>query len=263
MKTAFRIMLLAACLFSAPAFAAKILAEDYAMRVPAAATAGTDIRLTLIDSRPYVLDGDSDESYEGMTREVYGIPISRHTSDRSPLASYVGERLRIGFERAGYSATLVPSPKGSTAAERSRTLAHDGPGLLMVITLREWSYDQGFARPTFAHDVTLDTYDAQGNWLATQDFQGSDPLPRGGGRKHFKRRYAELYQDVFDRFFASPVILTALAGGLTDTVPAPAAPEAPSQTTEERLAALADLFEKGLIDEMAFKTQQERILSEL
>ena len=262
MKTAFRIMLLAACLLSAPAFAAKIVAEDYAMRVPAAATAGTDIRLTLIDSRPYVLEGDSDESYEGMTRELYGIPISRNTSDGTPLASYIGERLRIGFERAGYSATLVPSLKGSTAAERSRALAHDGPGLLMVITLREWSYDQGFASPEFTHDVTLDTYDAQGNWLATQDFQGTDPMPRGGW-KHFKRRYAELYQDVFDRFFASPAILAALAGERTDTVPAPAAPEAPAQTMEERLAALTDLLEKGLIDESAFEAQQQRILSEL
>src|SRR5690606_23070613 len=150
----------------------------------------------LIDSRPYVLDDDSDESYEGMTRELYGIPISRHTSDGTPLASYVGERLRIGFERAGYAATLVPSPKGATAAERSSALAHEGPGLLMVITLREWSYDQGFANPEFTHDVTIDTYDAQGHWLATQDFQGTDPMPRGGW-KHFKRRYAELYQDVF------------------------------------------------------------------
>lgn len=261
MKTAFRIMLLAACLLSAPAFAVKILPEDYAMRVPAA-TNGTDIRLTLIDSRPYVLDDDSDESYEGMTREIYGIPISRHTSDGTPLASYVGERLRIGFERAGYTATLAASPKGSTAAERSRALAHDGPGLLMVITLREWSYDQGFARPEFTHDITIDTYDAQGHWLATQDFQGTDPMPKGGW-KHFKRRYAELYQDVFDRFFASPVLLTALAGERTDTVPAPAAPETPSQTIEERLAALTDLLEQDLIDESAFRIQQERILSEL
>ena len=262
MKVALRIMLLAACLLSAPAFAAKILAEDYAMRVPPAATAGTDIRITLIDWRPYVLDDDSDESYEGMTREVYGIPISRHTSDGTPLASYIGERLRIGFERAGYTATLIPSPKGTTAADRSIAMAHDGSGLLMVITLREWSYDQGFARPEFTHDITIDTYDAQGEWLATQDFQGTDPMPTGGW-KHFKRRYAELYQDVFDRFFASPVILTSLAGERTDTVPAPPAPQVPAQTIEERLTALTGLLEQGLIDEDSFKAQQERILSEL
>ena len=36
-------------------------------------------------------------------------------------------------------------------------------------------------------------------------------MPKGGW-KHFKRRYAELYQDVFDRFFASPAILAALSG---------------------------------------------------
>lgn len=262
MKTAFRIVLLAACLVSMPAFAAKIVPEDYAMRVPAATKAGTDIRITLIDNRPYVLDGDSDESYEGITRELYGIPISRNTSDRTPLASYIGERLRIGFERAGYSATLVASPKGTQAAERSLALSHDAPGLLMVITLREWSYDQGFASPEFTHDVTLDIYDAQGNWLATQDFQGVDPMPRGGW-KHYKRRYAELYQDIFDRFFASPVILAGLAGERTETVPAPAVPPAPVQTAEARLAALTELLEKGLIDESAFQAQQARILSEL
>ncbi|MBJ6980905.1 SHOCT domain-containing protein [Luteimonas sp. MC1572] len=262
MKTALRIMLLAACLVAAPAFAARIVAEDYAMRVPAASTPGTDIRITLIDSRPYVLDGDSDESYEGMSRELYGIPISRNTADRTPLAMYIGERLRLGFERAGYSATLVPSPKGTAAAERSRAMSHDGPGLLMVITLREWSYDQGFASPEFTHDVTIDSYDAQGDWLATQDFKGVDPMPRGGW-KHFKRRYAELYQDIFDRFLASPVVLAGLAGERTETVPAPAAPATPSQTIEARLAALKELRESGAIDESAYQAQQQRILSEL
>jgi len=87
-------------------------------------------------------------------------------------------------------------------------------------------------------------------------------LPKGGW-KHFKRRYAELYQDVFDRFFASPAILAALSGEKTQTVPAPPEASSPTGTIEERLAALAELFEKGLIDEPAFRAQQDRILSEL
>lgn len=241
-----------------PAMAVKIDHEDYAMRVPVAQAEGRVVKVTVIDSRPYVLNGESRESYEGMTRELYGIPISRNTADNSTMASYLGERLRIGFERAGFTSTYEASAKGVASQARAEQLAADGTDLIFLVTLREWSYDQGFARPEFTHDVTVDIYSGAGVLLGTEAFAGVDPMPTGGW-KHYKRRYAELYQDIFDRVFASQDMVAGLAG--ESTVSVPKLPAAPS--IESRLEALGNIHAQGLIDEETFRAQQARILLEL
>ena len=260
MKKILATAVLAACLLTSfSAAAVKIPADDYPMPVPATQQADTRLQVTVIDNRPYVLNGESVESYEGMTRELYGIPISRNTSDRSPMATYLGERLRVGFNRAGYVATFQASPKGSEPAARAAAMAGSGQERLFVVNLREWSYDMGFVKPQFTHDVTVDVYDGAGTLLSTQDFKGVEPMPTGGW-KHYKKRYAELYQAIFGRIFAAPAVTQGLAGVQTvDAQPG----TTPAPTLEARLAKLRDLRQQGLIDEAAFREQEARILSGL
>lgn len=259
MKNTFAAAIFAACLLTSfSAAAVKIPADAYPMRVPASKQAGAKLQVTVIDNRPYVLSGESVESYEGMTRELYGIPISRNTSDRSTMATYLGERLRIGFDQAGYVATYQTSPKGSEPATRAAGMANNGQDRIFLVNLREWSYDMGFAHPEFTHDVTVNVYDGMGTLLSTQDFKGVEPMPTGGW-KHYKKRYAELYQTIFDRIFASSLVTQGLAG--TQTIAAPAGVATP--TVEERLTRLRELRQQGLIDEAAFREQEERILSGL
>lgn len=259
MKNIFAAAMLAASLLTSFRVAAvEIAADAYPMPVPASQKAGTKMEVTVIDNRPYVLDGESAESYEGMTRELYGIPISRNTADRSPMATYLGERLRIGFANAGYAATFQASPKGSEPAARAAAMANSGNDLLFVVNLREWSYDQGFAHPEFTHDVTVDVYDGAGSLLSTYDSKGVDPMPTGGW-KHYKKRYAELYQKIFERIFASPPVVQGLAGVQTiEAKPGTAGP-----TLEARLSRLRELRQQGLIDEASFREQETRILSGL
>lgn len=250
--------IIVACAFPLPAFAVKIAHEDYAMRVPEAPEQDAVIKITVIDSRPYVLSGESNESYEGMTREFYGIPLSRNTADKTSMASYLGERLRIGFERAGYIATYEPSLKGVASQARAQELAVDGVDIIFVVTLREWSYDQGFANPQFTHDAIVEIYTGSGVLLSQETFNGVDPMPTGGW-KHYKRRYSELYQEIFDRIFASQNVGAGLAG--ESTIVTAAATTNPS--IESRLETLGNLRAQGLIDDETFKAQHARILSEL
>ena len=252
-------VIFAACLnASVPAHAVDISADEYAMRVPATQSAGTRMHITVIDSRPYVLNGESAETYEGMTRELYGIPISRNTSDKSTMASYLGKRLQLGFEKAGYVATYQPSIKGSEPAKRVMDIAGDTQDLIFLVNLREWSYDQGFARPQFTHDITINIYNGKGELLATEDFSGVNAMPTGGW-KHYKRRYAELYQTIFDQVFSATLVTTGLAGTPTASAPSTST----KLTLEQRLSQLRELREKGLIDEETFREQEKGILSEI
>lgn len=218
----------AAALVSAPASAYKLTPEETAMRVPATTVPGTRIDLLVIDHREDVLSGDEKESYEGMSREFYGVPVSRKTLGGVPLATYLGERLRIGFERAGYAARFEPSPPGSVPQTRVNSIAA-GQAQALVVDMRDWHYDYGGLRPSFFYDATVLVYDREHHLLASRDFRGEDTMSPLGW-KDFKTRFAELYQNLFDRIFATDEIRRALEAGASatgaanDTAPAYPAP---------------------------------------
>lgn len=238
-----------------PGHAAELSPESSAMRVPPLTGPARKVVIFVIDNRPFVLDGDKQESFEGLSRELYGIPIPRATNDRSTMATYLGERLRIGFQRANYEATYLPSPKGSLLGDRLRAQEAGNPDLFFVVDLKDWHYDFGGFKPSFDYDVSIQMYDDKRRLLAGQTLAGNELMPTGGW-KHFKVRYAELYQTIFDRIFALPAITAALRGdGVSGTVV--------SATIEERLARLRKLLADGLIDQATFEREQQRVLGEI
>ena len=243
---------LAACM---SASAAKLSAESSAMRAPAPATPGQHAYVLVLENRREVMEDGKKENYEGVTRELYGIPIARATADKTPMNQYLGERLRIGFQNAGWQSSYQPSAKGTRADALVQPLEMQKDGLALVVDMRDWNYDFGGFSPEFAYDVTLSVYDQQKTLLARREFKGIDPMPTGGW-KHFKKRYAELYQTLFERFFADPDIAAALRG--TPTLASVAA-----GTVEDRLRKLHSLLDQGLIDQVTFDREQQRISAEL
>lgn len=237
------------------ASAAKLTAESSAMRAPAPATPGQHAYVLVLENRTEVMEDGKKENYEGVSRELYGIPIPRATVDKTPMNQYLGERLRVGFQNAGWQATYQPSSKGAKAEALVPPLEMATGGLALVVDMRDWNYDFGGFSPEFAYDVTLSVYDHHKTLLARSDFKGIDPMPTGGW-KHFKQRYAQLYQTLFDRFFADPGIAAALQGKATLATAA-------TGTVEDRLRKLRSLLEQGLIDQVTFDREQQRITAEL
>lgn len=205
----------------APAHAYRLGAEATAMRVPPATAPGRRIDVFVLDNRADVVAGDRHENYEGVSRENYGIPVAQATYDGTPLAAYLGERLRIGFERAGYAPRFVPSPAGSKPDERIGAIGTVGVRAV-VVDLHDWHYDFGGFRPSFFYEATVRVYDERRQLLASRDFKGEKTMSAVGW-KDYKTRYAELYQTVFDDVFAADAIHRALDGEGTAAA-APAAP---------------------------------------
>lgn len=245
-----------AFLLAAPvAQAAKLTPETTAMRVPTASVSGKAVNVLVIENRAEVLEGDKRENYEGVSRELYGIPVPRATKDESAMAAYLGERLKIGFQRAGYNAAFIASPKGSKVEELISRTEATPDGMQFVIDMRDWHYDYGGFKPSFFYDVTVYVYGANKQLLAKKDFTGEDFMPTGGW-KHFKLRFAELYQTIFDRVFETAEIKQALDGkaSLASTE---------KGTVEERLAQLQRLLEQGLIDGATYEREKQRIVGEI
>lgn len=211
---------------SCPVHAYKLTPQATAMRVPSSSVPGNRIDVLVLDNREEVLEGDKREDYEGVSREFYGVPVPRATNDGSTMAAYLGERLRIGFERAGYASAFIPSGKGARPEDRIASLDM-GQARAFVVDMRDWHYDFGGFKPSFYYDVTVLVFDRDHHLLASKDFKGEDFMPTGG-LKYFKTRFAELYQTVFDRIFATEEIHRALQDQASVADPAAPATEVPA-----------------------------------
>lgn len=247
------------CLFALvpTAHAKKFTAESTAMRVPAPSTAGQAATILVLENRADVLSGDKKETFEGVSRELYGIPVARETNDHTAMSAYLGQRLRVGFQNAGYAASYVVARKGTAVGDAIQSIEPTAGGLVFVLDMRDWHYDFGGFKPSFLYDVTVSVYDGQKHLMAQKDFGGTELMPTDDHHwMSFKQRYAQLYQTIFDRVFATPDIKLALEGK-------PSLASVAKGTVEERLERLKAMFDQNLIDAETYEREKQRIVGEL
>jgi hypothetical protein len=213
------------------------------------------VKIIVLENRPYVISGAKTERFEGLNRLLSGIPISHETIDGSTMANYLAERLSIGFSNAGFEASIVTVPKGSSSKRIPNEKERSPAGLNFVVDMRDWRYDMGGFRPSFKYDISVAVYAPGDSLLANEDFGGTELMPTGGFEP-YTVRYAEVYQDVFDRVFASQAIAEALKGHWSPSKKA-------GDPAEERIRRLQEMVKEGLISPADLDRERQRILKEI
>jgi len=168
------------------------------------------------------------------------------------MANYLAERLSIGFSNAGFEPSIITVPKGYSSKLVPIGKERNADGVKFVVDMRDWRYDLGGFRPSFKYDISVAVYSPGGSIYANEDFDGTELMPTGGF-KHYTERYAEVYQNVFDKVFASQPIAEALKKDEAKKVepkkaeakpPAPTPPKKPPQPVPKfdpkQVAALLD-----------------------
>lgn len=256
MLSLFNVVLLAGIMSICSGCATGLTPETTAMRVPHRAGQNVkSVKIVVAENRPYVVSGDKSERFEGLTREVYGIPISRETNDGKTMSRYLAERLKVGFDRSGFNAAILDVPKGQNVSNLKSIGGGSNTDLTFFIDMRDWRYDMGGFRPSFKFDITILIYAKDKGVIAQEDFSGVERMPTGGW-KHFKSRYAELYQTIFDSIFLSERIANGLRG--EGNIPPLEGPSA-----EERIKRLQSMVEDGLITSEEMDREKRRILNEI
>jgi len=202
-----------------------------------------------------VISGAKTERFEGLDRLLSGIPISHETIDGSTMANYLAERLSIGFSNAGFEPSIITVPKGYSSKLVPIGKERNADGVKFVVDMRDWRYDLGGFRPSFKYDISVAVYSPGGSIYANEDFDGTELMPTGGF-KHYTERYAEVYQNVFDKVFASQPIAEALKGHSSPLRKA-------GDPAEERIRRLQDMAKEGLITPADLDREKQRILKEI
>ena len=149
---------------------------DYsALEVPLAVTPTRSVAVTVIDQRPYVVNGDESPAYVGTEYGRYRDIVEVETASDRPLAAVLTDALARALERRGPGATGVTLAQGTGEAEALAALAATGADRLLVVRMHEWQTN-ATVRVTARWHFEATVHDRSGQQLGRRARQGRETI---------------------------------------------------------------------------------------
>ncbi len=177
------------------------------------------IALAISDHRPFILNKDKEEWFEGIFRGGFGIPFSAPREDEfkeKPFAFYLATKLKEAFENAGSAATIISLPIGTDSDAIAERIGQANNGFALAVIIHQSRYDIGIFEPEYDYHFELFVIDGDGRKLAQKSFQDLEKPIDASEKYNLFDAMAEKYKMLFDSFLDSPEIknaLTIAAGG--------------------------------------------------
>jgi hypothetical protein len=169
-----------------------------------AVSGSAQVGIATHDQRPYVLSGNKQPQFVGLSRGGWGNPFDIRTADDAPLADGMTQALTNSLRARGFRPVVVIVTASMSPAQVQERLAQAGGDRALLLTLREWKSDTYVGTGLF-YDVTLSVLDRSGRTLAEKRLSGKDDLgadawnPPGHAReavpRAFKGKLEELLND--------------------------------------------------------------------
>lgn len=153
---------------------------DYAALEPTLASApARSVAVTVIDQRPYVVNGEEGPGFAGTMLGRYRNPVPVDTASGRPLAAVITEALAGALTRAGAEASGVPVAKGTAEAEALAVLGATGAERLLVVRLNEWRTDAK-VRVEARWNLEATVHDSSGRVLGRRSTRGAESIGTTG-----------------------------------------------------------------------------------
>jgi len=127
------------------------------------------------DIRPYILDGDKNPDFVGLSRGGYGNPFDVTTQTGNTLAQDMSEAINNSFLKKGYDTKIVhlkPHDDFSTVVNK---LKESKAYRLVYLKLTDWKSDT-YTNTALIYDAHLMVLDNNGQMIAQKMIQGHDDL---------------------------------------------------------------------------------------
>ena len=167
------------------------------------------ISASVIDQRPYVVNGEESDRFIGMAVSPWGKNTEIKTESGRPLAVELIDELVDALDRRGIVAAGLPLPKGTPDAAALAAFQIHGTERMVAVQIYELEV-KTISRITARWHLEAFVYDRAGNLLARRATRGFEPVRRIGRKgsdadiamKEIIRRLSELLDE--------PVISRAL-----------------------------------------------------
>lgn len=163
------------------------------------------------DRRPYVLDGNKDPKFAGLSRGGFGNTFDIATQSGAPLADDFAKVIASALKARGIKAETVSLQPGMDRPTVVKNLVSTANGKAILITLNEWKTDT-YMHTLLLYDATAEVLAGDGTVLARSAIKGTDNL--GGGKfnmvKHSRAATPDAYRKKLEQLLNDPGIVKAL-----------------------------------------------------
>ena len=133
------------------------------------------VAVAVHDERPYVVTGDKQASFVGLSRGGFGNPFDILTTSGAPLSNEMSASVTHSLADRGFKASTVQVAASQSRRATMEQLHGSGAERQVLISLKEWKSDK-YVRTSLTYDVTVKVMDAGGEELATATFNGNEAI---------------------------------------------------------------------------------------
>lgn len=145
---------------------------DYAtLEVPLGVTPAGSVAVTVIDERPYVVNGEESAAYVGRMPGRYRNTVDVETASGRPLAAVVADAIVEAYRRQGVTATAVPVPEEGGLPAALSAAAATGAERVLVVRIGEWQ-THSLLRVEESWQLEATVHDPSGEMLGRRASQG-------------------------------------------------------------------------------------------
>lgn len=153
---------------------------DYgAASVTIGAETDKSVSATVIDHRPYVVNGNKSPSFVGLQRGGFGNPFNVTTTSGRGLAEDLTDVLVRALDVQGVTAKALMLAPGTSIDNSVKQFRGQGTDLLLVVAMREWKTD-AMMRLTLHWALDASVHDPSGATLAKHSISGTAPVGAAG-----------------------------------------------------------------------------------
>ena len=155
--------------------------DEFVAVEPAQTVLGENaISASVIDQRPYVVNGKESDRFIGTTISRWGKNTDVHTESGHPLSEELTDELVNALDRRGVAAAGLPLPKGTPEAATLAAFQVHGTERMVVVQIYEFRI-KAISHVTARWHLEAFVYDRSGNIQARRATQGFEPI--GGIRR--------------------------------------------------------------------------------
>ena len=165
------------------------------------ATGDKSVAVASHDQRPYILSGDKQPDFVGLSRGGFGNPFDIRTESGAPLADDFSAAITAALNAKGFQASTVIVAPTQSAADVLAALKATAAERQLLVTFKEWKSDT-YASTKFLYDVTIQIHDADGTELTSVTFKDEERVDR--------KAVGDVFGQKIERWFSDARVVEAL-----------------------------------------------------
>jgi hypothetical protein len=163
------------------------------------------------DAREYIISGDKDPTFVGLSRGGYGNPFNVGTQSGQPLANDISQTISNSLSKKGFKPIIIElSHRDNDNTIIEKLILSKAPRLIFL-KLNEWKSDT-FTNTALLYNVDFKVMDEKGEVLAEKHLEGRDNLKGSvmNPPSHAKKAIPEALKQKIEELLNDPGVQKAL-----------------------------------------------------